>query len=144
MKINQEVFDKTKLTEIEILKGVPGILLEYPNVPYCDNKVKDHILRYKIINDELEVDYIGIAAALENRAEIISRARKLRNELQSIITLNSKIPDKDSRLTGEQLDTVKKACNMFEKLKDEEYIRLKYEKYICLDEPEEPECDLPF
>ena len=132
MKINQEVFDKTDLTEVEILKGVPGILLEYPEVPHCNNKVKDYILHYKITNDELEVDYVGTVATLENRAEIISRARRLRGELQSIITFNFKIPDKDSRLTDEQIDIVRKAFNMFEKLKQEEC--------IDLDELRHPDC----
>ena len=135
MKINQEVFDKTDLTEVEILKGVPGILLEYPEVPDYNNKVKDYILCYKITNDELEVDYVGITATLENRAEIISRARKMRDDLQSIITFNFKIPDKDSRLTDEQIDIVRKAFNMFEKLKQEEC--------IDLDELRNPDC-LPF
>lgn len=136
MKINQEVFDKTNLTEIEILKGVPKILLECPGNSSCNGKVKDYILCYKITNDSLEVDYVGIAATLENRAEIISRARELRNELQSIITFNFKIPDKDSRLTAEQIDIVRKAFNMFEKLKEE--------KYVCLDELEDPDCEFPF
>ena len=124
MKINQEVFDKTDLTEVDILKGVPEILLEYPEIPDYNNKVKDYILCYKITNDELEVDYVGIVATLENRAEIISRARRLRDDLQSIITFNFKIPDKDSRLTDEQIDIVRKAFNMFEKLKQEECIDL--------------------
>ena len=124
MKINQEVFDKTNLTEVEILKGVPGILLDYPEVPDYNNKVKDYILCYKITNDELEVDYVGTVATLVNRAEIISRARRLGDDLQSIITFNFKIPDKDSRLTDEQIDIVRKAFNMFEKLKQEECIDL--------------------
>ena len=124
MKINQEVFDKTDLTEIEILKGVPGILLEYPEVPDYNNKVKDYILCYKITNDELEVDYVGTVATLVNRAEIISRARRLKDDLQSVITFNFKIPDKDFRLTNEQIDIVRKAFNMFEKLKEEECIDL--------------------
>ena len=132
MKINQEVFDKTDLTEVEILKGVPEILLRNPEHSYCNNKVKDYVLRYKITNDELEVDYVGITATLENRAEIISRARKMRDDLQSIITFNFKIPDKDSRLTDEQIDIVRKAFNMFEKLKQEEC--------IDLDELRHPDC----
>ena len=135
MKINQEVFDKTDLTEVDILKGVPGILLDYPEVPDYNNKVKDYILCYKITNDELEVDYVGTVATLVNRAEIISRARKMRDDLQSIITFNFKIPDKDSRLTDEQIDIVRKAFNMFEKLKEEEC--------ICLDDIRYPDC-LPF
>ena len=132
MKINQEVFDKTELTEVDILKGVPGILLDYPEVPDYNNKVKDYILCYKITNDELEVDYVGTVATLENRAEIISRARRLRDDLQSIITFNFKIPDKDKRLTDEQIDIVRKAFNMFEKLKQEEC--------IDLDELRHPDC----
>ena len=39
MKINQEVFDKTDLTEVDILKGVPEILLDYPEVPDYNNKI---------------------------------------------------------------------------------------------------------
>lgn len=135
MQINQEVFNKTNLTEVDILKSIPAILFEYPENTSCNGKVKGYILHYKITNDELEVDYVGIAATLENRAEIISRARELRDELQSIITFNFKIPDKDSRLTDEQIDIVRKAFNMFEKLKEEEC--------ICLDEIRCPDC-LPF
>lgn len=124
MKINQEVFDKTDLTEIEILKGIPGVLFEYPESSRCNVEVKDYILCYKIINDELEVDYVGIAAILKNRADIIIRSRRLSDDLQEIITFNFDIPDKDSRLTDEQIDIVRKAFNMFEMLKEEDYVSL--------------------
>ena len=136
MKINQEVFDKTNLTEIEILKGVPKDLFKCLGNSSCNGEVEGYILCYKITNDELEVDYVGIAAILENRAEIIIRSRRLSDDLQDIIAFNFDIPDKDSRLTDEQIVIIRKAFDMFEKLKEE--------KYVCFDRPTTSYYELPF
>ena len=125
MNINQEIFDKTNLTEIDILKNIPKCLSNFPTNSSVNSRVKHYILNYKISQKyELEVEYVGMAETLENRGEIIRRARKIKNDLQSVITFNYKIPDKDSRLTNEQIDLVRKTFNMFEKLKEEEYIEI--------------------
>lgn len=131
MKINQEVFDKTDLTEIEILRSIPQNLIEFSKLPFREYEdyelaiVDGQVLRYILTTrDELKVEYVGIEEIIRSEAEIIKRAGEARYEIQAILNFNSKMPDAERKISCEQEDILRKAFEILDKLKDEEYIEI--------------------
>ena len=144
MKINQEVFDATDLTEIEILRSIPQNLIESSKLPFREHEdyelaiVDGQVLRYILTTrDELEVEYVGIEEIIRSEAEIIKRAGKARNKIHAILNFNSQMPDTERKISCEQEDILRKAFEILDKLKDEEYIEIGNPK-------EDPDCELPF